>query len=58
MEYCKLCDKPAEVIVKQIEASVLDMIKNNNPEWVEEDGSCEKCVSYYENLDQVIVQED
>ena len=58
MEYCKLYDKPAEVIVKQIEASVLNMIKNNNPEWVEEDGSCEKCVSYYENLDQVIVQED
>jgi len=58
MEYCKLCDKPAEILISQIEASVLEMIKKNNPEWVEEDGSCEKCISHYKNLDQVIVQED
>jgi len=58
MEYCKLCDKPATDIVKQIENSVLEMIKKNNPEWVEDDGSCEKCVAYYEKLDDVIVQED
>ena len=57
MEYCKLCDKPAEVIVEQIENSVIEMIKKNNPEWVEDDGSCEKCVSYYQNLDQTIVVE-
>ena len=58
MEYCKLCDKPAKVIVEQIESSVLEMIKRHNPEWVEEDGSCEKCVSYYEKLDQVMIQEE
>ena len=26
MEYCKLCDKPAKVIVEQIESSVLEML--------------------------------
>jgi len=58
MEYCKLCDKPADIIVEQIESSVLEMIKKHNPEWVEADGSCMKCVAYYESLDEGIVQDE
>ncbi len=58
IQYCKVCDKPAEILIAQIETSVLEMIKKNNPEWVAEDGSCEKCIAHYKSLDQIIVQED
>jgi len=59
MKNCVLCNEsPADTLAEQIESSVLDMIKNHNPQWVETDGSCEKCVAYYENLDKLIVQED
>ena len=34
------------------------MIKKNNPEWVEADGSCQKCVAHYKSLDQMIEQVD
>ena len=39
---------------EQVEASVIDMIKTKNPEWVESDGSCEKCMDYYENLGEMV----
>jgi len=58
MEHCKLCDEATDNLVKQVETSVLDMIKKHHPDWVETDGSCKKCVAYYENLDQLIIQED
>jgi len=59
MENCVLCNESTvDTLAEQIESSVLDMIKKHNPEWVETDGSCKKCVTYYENLDNLIVQED
>ena len=58
MENCKLCDEPTDNLVKDIETSVINMIREHRPEWVEADGSCEKCISYYENLDKLIVQDD
>lgn len=58
MEQCKLCDDFTDKLVKDIEASVIDMIRKQRPEWVENDGSCKKCISYYQNLDKVIVQDD
>lgn len=58
MEHCDLCDHLTDKLIKDIETSVIDMIRTQRPEWVETDGSCEKCVSYYQNLDKVIVQED
>ena len=42
---------------EQVEASVIDMIKTNNPEWVESDGSCEKCMEYYERLEEMVEQD-
>jgi len=58
MEQCKLCDEPADTLVAKIEASVIEMIKNNNPDWIEADGSCKKCISYYENLNDMIEMDD
>ena len=58
MEHCKLCDDSTDDLVKQIEASVIEMIRKHNPDWVETDGSCEKCLVHYRSLDQLIVQDD
>ncbi len=58
MDPCKLCDDSTDDLVKDIEASVIDMIRKQRPEWVETDGSCKKCISYYENLDKLVVQDD
>ncbi len=58
MEHFILHDESsADTLAEQIESSVLDMIKKHNPQWVETDGSCKKCMTYYENLDKLIVQE-
>ena len=54
MEHCKLCNETVDSLEKQIAASVIDMIKNKNPEWVEADGSCKRCAAYYENLEQMV----
>lgn len=58
MSGCQLCEDCSEQLVKEIEASVIDMIRKQRPEWVESDGTCEKCVSYYQNLDKAIEQEN
>ena len=58
MEHCKMCNDFTDELVMEIEASVLAMIKKNNPEWVEADGSCQKCVAHYKSLDQMIEQVD
>ena len=58
MEHCKLCDDSTDTLVKQIEASVIDMIRKHNPDWIEADGSCRKCLVHYRNLDQLIEQDD
>ena len=58
MELCKLCDKEAESLENLVESSLIEMIKKNNPDWVESDGSCTACVSYYKSLDQMVVQEE
>ena len=58
MAPCKLCDDSTDDLVKDIEASVIDMIRKQRPEWVEADGSCKKCISYYDNLDKLVVQDD
>ena len=58
MEHCILCDKDSETLEHKIESSVMEMIKKNNPEWVEDDGSCTACVAYYKSLDNIVVQEN
>lgn len=58
MEQCILCKEPDDNLVRKIESSVIEMIKKNNPDWVESDGTCERCVSYYENLHRMVQVEE
>ena len=37
------------------ERFVLDLIRQECPEWVENDGTCPKCLAYYESLDEITV---
>ena len=37
---------------------VINLIRNEHPEWVAEDGSCSRCEEYYRELDKMIVIED
>lgn len=52
MSTCQLCGEPAESLHQVAEQFVIDTIKKNNPQWVETDGSCAKCVEYYRNFDE------
>ncbi len=54
MELCKLCGKESGALEHEIEQSVIRMIKNANPDWVEKDGGCAKCIEYYEGLDDTV----
>ena len=54
MKQCPICGKAAtEGIVDLCLTSykyVMDAIKKEHPEWVEEDGACPKCMQYYKRL--------
>ncbi len=54
MTKCKLCGSTADSLEHEIEQTVIKMIKNANPEWVETDGSCTKCIEHYANLDEIV----
>ncbi|MDC0435132.1 hypothetical protein OAM69_05770 [bacterium] len=54
MEDCVLCNETVESLEEQIDAVVMDMIRKDHPDWVETDGSCKKCTSYFANLDQMV----
>ena len=54
MQHCVLCNENFDTLEEQIEASVIEMIKKNNPEWVEADGSCKKCATHYQNLQHMV----
>ena len=58
MESCKLCGKEVDSIVHEAEQIVLKMIKRMNPNWVQSDGGCEKCIKYYKNLDDTVQVRD
>ena len=49
--YCSVCHKEidgdAVVYINHIETHIIDQIKAEHPEWIEEDGLCQKCVDYY-----------
>ena len=36
------------------EQYMLEIIKNEHPEWVEKDGSCARCMEYYQQLDDLV----
>jgi len=52
MEYkCSVCDKRVEgdllVYIDHTEDHIMDEIKAKHPDWVQEDGICQKCVDYF-----------
>jgi len=58
LKQCQLCNEETIATEKQIEAVILDMIRKNNPQWVEADGACEKCITYYKNLNRMVKIEE
>ena len=58
MSECKLCGKQCDDLNHEIEHLVMQMIKNENPQWVESDGACKRCIQYYSDLDNIVAIED
>lgn len=48
---CPLCNDAVDKLLYRFhiddERTVIDRIKQNNPQWTEEDGICSRCVDYY-----------
>ncbi len=52
MEYvCTVCQKkiPGDMIVylDHTEKHIIDLVKNDHPDWIEKDGICKACAEYY-----------
>ena len=43
-----------EKITRIAEQWLIEIIKEQNPGWVEKDGSCDKCIDYYKSLDDIL----
>lgn len=54
MPACKIGNEEVNALSQVAERWVLDFIKKQHPEWVHEDGTCPRCIEYYENLDNVV----
>ena len=53
MEYqCSICGEKIKddllVYINHTQEHIIDEIKSSHPDWVEENGVCEKCVEYYQ----------
>ena len=55
MAKCTLCGQETDSIAHLAEQTLIDFIKQKNPDWVESDGACEKCIDYYNNMDEAVV---
>lgn len=54
MEYkCAVCGDAVhgglDAFVKHTDEHIIELVKERHPEWVEEDGMCQKCYEYYRN---------
>ncbi len=54
MEYkCSTCKEDIDgdllVYIDHTEGHIMEEIRLIHPEWVEDDGLCQKCVDYYKN---------
>jgi len=58
MKHCDVCDEDVPSLDDIIKKSVMELIKKKNPDWVESDGACAKCISYYEKLPQFVEVDD
>ena len=54
MSECKLCSNECHDLNHEIELMVIEMIKKQNPQWIDSDGACSKCINYYSSLDDAI----
>ena len=49
---CPICqesmDRDMMVLKAHTNVHIIDEIKKKHPEWIEENGACQKCVDYYE----------
>ncbi len=53
MEYqCSVCKQKVMgdmiVYMDHTQKHIIDLVKHDHPDWVEQDGICQQCVSYYE----------
>ena len=48
---CPLCNHATDSVEHIMEEMLLKIIREEHPEWVEQNGLCPKCVAYYRNLD-------
>ena len=39
---------------EEIKKFLLDTIRHEHPEWIEENGDCTKCHEYYESLSSIV----
>lgn len=53
-KYCPLCNKvmeePIVDVCTEAYRYVIERIKDDHPDWVEEDGACPKCWEFYKKL--------
>jgi hypothetical protein len=48
---CPLCQEEVESTLEEsLLEGVINEIKRQHPEWVEADGACQRCVSFYLQL--------
>lgn len=52
MDYlCPVCNKnllrELSVIIPHTEEHIMELIKKDHPDWIEDDGICRKCYEYY-----------
>ena len=50
----KLDNKDTNNINHELKQLVMSMIKQENPDWIAPNGTCAKCVEYYDNLDELV----
>ena len=50
MEILLPCSKDVEQVLYELDAEIIKAIIQENPEWVEADGVCTKCLDYYRSL--------
>ncbi len=51
---CTLCHQDTEDLYHIAEQYVLNIIKKEHPEWVDQNGACIKCIEHYKALDNAI----
>lgn len=47
---CPLCGHPTDSLEHRMEQRLIRTIRHYNPQWVEDDGSCGRCVRHYGQL--------